>query len=68
MKPGDEYCAKALEFLAKAETESSPLMRAEFENLGAAYLRLAEQAERNAKVDVTYEPPAPNLDDPKIEP
>jgi hypothetical protein len=40
MKPGDEYLAKALEFLAKAETENSPLMRAEFENLAAAYLRL----------------------------
>jgi hypothetical protein len=41
MKPGDEYLAKALEFLAKAETENSPLMSAEFENLAAAYLRLA---------------------------
>ena len=68
MKPGDEYCAKALEFLAKAETESSPLTRAEFENLAAAYLRLAEQAERNAEVDVTYEPPTPTLNDPKIGP
>jgi len=68
MKPGDEYRAKALEFLAKAETENSPLMRAEFENLAVAYLRLAEQAERNAQLDVTYEPPAPNLDGPKIKP
>ena len=48
MKPGDEYRAKALEFLAKAETENSPLMRAEFENLAVAYLRLAEQAERSS--------------------
>ena len=67
MKPGDEYRAKALEVLAKAE--SNALMRAEFENLAVAYLRLAEQAERNAQLDVTYEPPAPpNLDGPKIKP
>jgi hypothetical protein len=68
MKPGDEYREKALEFLAKAETENSPLMRAELENLAAAYLRLAEQAERNAQLDIPYEPPAPNLDNPKIKP
>ena len=65
MIPGDDYRAKAFEFLAKAGTENSPLMRAELENLAVAYLRLAEQAEHNS---LTYEPPAPNLDGPKIKP
>jgi hypothetical protein len=44
--------------LARAETESDPQIRAEFENLAAAFLRLAEQAKRNSQFDVTYEPPS----------
>jgi hypothetical protein len=35
----------ALELLARAETD--PVMRGDLEHLAAAYLRLAEQAERN---------------------
>ena len=57
MVPGDKYRAKALELLAFAETQSDPQIRAEFENLAAAFLRLAEQAKRNSQFDVTYEPP-----------
>ena len=51
MVAGDKYkyCAKALELLARAETESDPQMRAELENLAAAFVRLAEQAERNSQ-------------------
>ena len=55
--PGDKYRAKALELLAFAETQSDPQIRAEFENLAAAFLRLAEQAKRNSQFDVTYELP-----------
>jgi hypothetical protein len=66
--PGDKYCAKALELLARAETESDPQMCAELENLAAAFLRLAEQAERNSQFGVTYEPPPPKIDDPKLKP
>jgi hypothetical protein len=43
---GDGYRAKALELHARAEVERSPLLKTEFESLAAAYLRLAEQAER----------------------
>jgi hypothetical protein len=64
--PGDKYCAKARELLARAETESDPQMRAELEKLAAAFLRLAEQAERNSQFDVTYEPPPPKVDDPDL--
>jgi hypothetical protein len=51
-------------FEVLAETESDSQIRAEFENLAASYLRLAEQAERNSHFDVTYEPPPPKIDDP----
>ena len=60
MAVGDNYRAKALELLARAETEGDMQMRAELENLAAAFLRLAEQAERNSKLDLTYEPPPRN--------
>ena len=66
MVPGDKYRAKALELLAFAETQSDPQICAEFENLAAAYLRLAEQAERNSQFDVTYEPHPPKVDDPDL--
>ena len=43
MKSGERYRAKAFELLDRAEIENSPVLKAEFENLAAAYLRLAEQ-------------------------
>ena len=67
MVPGDNYRARALELMARAETESDPEMRAELKNLAAAFLRLVEQAERNSQVDLTYEPPPPKIDDPNPE-
>ena len=63
MAVGDNYRAKALELLVRADTEGDLEMRAELENLAAAYLRLAEQAERNSKLD-PYEPPPRWIDDP----
>jgi hypothetical protein len=43
-------------------------MRAELENLAAAFVRLAEQAERNSQFDLTYEPPPPKTDDQNLKP
>jgi hypothetical protein len=34
-------------------------MHAQYENLSKAYLRLAEQADRNEQADIIYEPPPP---------
>ena len=68
MVAGDKYCAKALELLARAEIENDPQMRAELENLAAAFLRLAEQAERNTQFDLAYEPTSPKTDDPNLKP
>lgn len=65
MVVGDNYRAKALELLARAETETNPTIRGEFENLAAAYLRLAEQAERNSVLVIDFELPSEE-DDPKL--
>jgi hypothetical protein len=59
---------KAAELRAQAKFESNPEVQADLENLALSYLRLAEQAERNAKLDVSYETP-PNKDgEPEIKP
>jgi hypothetical protein len=57
MPTGDEYRAKAAEFLAKAQGETDPSAIFEFHTLARSYLRLAELAERNARADIVYEPP-----------
>lgn len=55
--PGDEYRVKAFEFRAMARSENDRGIRAEFQNLARGYMRLAEQAERNSQLDLTYETP-----------
>ena len=58
MAPGDLYRLKAADMNTRANRETNLLIRAEFENLALAYLRLADQADRNARTDVVYETPA----------
>jgi hypothetical protein len=65
MTSGDFYRTKAAELRAKALHESSPVVQSELENLAVAYLRLAEQADRNQLLDVSYETPPPKETDPK---
>ena len=67
MAVGDHYRAKALELLAHAETERDSLARAELENLAAAYLRLAEQAERNSGLTIEFDLP-PGKETPRRKP
>jgi hypothetical protein len=43
--------------LARAEVETSSLLKIEFEELAGAYLRLAEQAEHNDALIVEFELP-----------
>lgn len=62
---GDGYRTKALELLTRADGEIDSQMRAEFENLAAAFLRLAEQAERNAALIIEFELPPEKEGDPK---
>ena len=57
--PGDAYRIKASELNAEARQESNADKRKELKNLAMAYLRLADQAERNAQNNVVYETPPP---------
>ena len=57
----DEYRVKAAELNALAKDEPDQLARANYINLALAYLRLAEQAEKNAATDIVYETPSPHL-------
>jgi hypothetical protein len=59
MGPGNAYRLRAADMLAKAE--QSERHREDFENLAMAYLRLAEQADRNAKLGQALEPDDPTV-------
>jgi hypothetical protein len=61
MPSADEYRIKAAELNALAKDEADQLARANYINLALAYLRLAEQAEKNAATDIVYETPSPHL-------
>jgi len=67
MAAGDQYRIKAASFHAQALCTRSPRLRTQYENLSKAYLRLAEQADRNDITDITYEPPPPKLSNPDRE-
>ena len=64
MTPRDVYLTRAAEIIAKVDGEADPALKAEFENLARAYLRLAEQAERNDRADIPYEPPIKAANNP----
>jgi len=55
MGPQNEYLLRAAELSARAQSETDPADKLEFENLARAYLRLAKQAERNSQTDIVYE-------------
>jgi hypothetical protein len=59
MPTGDDYRTKAAELYAKAKMEADTTIQAQLESLAMAYLRLSEQADRNAQNDITYETPRP---------
>jgi hypothetical protein len=63
MTNGDQYRIKAAEFHAVAQRVADPGLRRQFENLARAYLRLAGRADRNARIELVYEPPPPKLSD-----
>lgn len=56
--PGDAYRIRASELNAEARQEPDAERRKELKSLAMAYLRLADQAERNAQNNVVYETPA----------
>jgi hypothetical protein len=48
---------KAAELLERSKSERASEMRSELDHLALSYLRLADQAERNAATDIVYETP-----------
>src|SRR5258708_40091822 len=52
------YRIRAVELIAKAKLETKPELAEEFENPARAYLILAEMAERNSQLALTYEAPS----------
>ena len=56
MTSSERYRNLAAALRAKARDERAADLRAEWENLALCYLRLAEQAEQNGRVDAAYEP------------
>jgi hypothetical protein len=56
MTARDEYLLRAAELSAMAQAETDCADKVEFENLARAYLRLAEQAERNSRAGVSETP------------
>jgi len=61
MYAGDDYRIKAADMNAKARAETNPRTRAELKHLALAYLRLADQADRNATLISSTEQPAAPL-------
>ena len=59
MAEGDYYRIRAAELTEAARLEQKPEIRKEFEHLALAYLRLADQADRNSAADLVYETPRP---------
>jgi hypothetical protein len=67
MTAGQQYRAKALEYRDLAQNQSNYGLSTEYEYLAAAYLRLAEQAERGDRpFIVEFELPVKS-DEPKSE-
>ena len=57
MTSADQYRVKAAEFAALAKIERSTSLQTEYVTMAAAYLRLAEQADRNTTNDMMYDTP-----------
>ena len=55
--PGDSYRIKASDLKAEARQEPNAARRKELDTLAMAYLRLADQAERNSHNNIVYETP-----------
>jgi len=56
MGRADQYRSLATDVRVRASRESSPILRAEWENLAETYVRLAEQSEDALNTGPTYDP------------
>jgi hypothetical protein len=53
----ETYRRHAVQCVRLAEHVTDPALRVEFIEMAQAWQHLAEQAEKNSKLDVVYEPP-----------
>ena len=58
----EQYRSLAAQFMARARSEENQKLRSEWDFLAVCYMRLADQAERNDRTDVIYEPPFNDID------
>jgi hypothetical protein len=58
MTIADEYRTKAAQLYADAQVETNTAVATRLEELAMAYMRLADQADKNAATDLVYETPA----------
>lgn len=56
MTPAEGYRNLAAQARTKARVETSPQIRAAWENLAENYLRLADQAERDRRITFANDP------------
>ena len=59
MHAAEEYWRNAARCMGEAELAATPESRALLMKLADAWLRLAEQAEKNSRADLVYETPSP---------
>jgi hypothetical protein len=57
MSSANQYRIKATVLAAEARDERHAPIRAELLRMSQSYLRLAEQAEKNERLDICYETP-----------
>jgi hypothetical protein len=57
MTSADHYRTLAADCAARARNETDPATKAEWVLMAASYKRLADQADRNATMDIVYETP-----------
>ncbi len=58
-----EYRARAAALREQARLVEDRALAAEWMRLAEGYIRLADEADRNAMTDLVYEPPPPKLDE-----
>ena len=56
MGRAEQYRHLASDVRNRAERESNPILKAEWENLAETYVRLAEQSDDEWSADLTYDP------------
>ena len=64
MIASEQYRVLAARFRAHSRLSDNPRLSAEWDHLARCYVRLAQQAEQNQLLDISYETPARHDGDP----